>query len=352
MPMNKLILFYYVVLWGGSRLRGSVRRWKQPVVRGTDWFFNVRVQPGFYEGEGKSLLRRYRLRMLATAAVEAPIAVALIATGHIPYLGWLILASAIAVHVNHLFNVEAAERKARGFATPGEDQPVSAMLVPLETRRLRDYTNRTVERLIVFGSIFSVAWLVRFYLDSPSGHNFGMVFGMPIFLLYYQLGFLLMKNAVVQWSAPIPKMQAEEHLKAREERRKLYLHVADASRIMVTAGLVLWPFVVGAPEARRELFFKAHFVVLMAMAVIFGIWHEMGRNSVLKAALRANPVRMPDLLNAQPAGWPVCYQPATPTLLVRAARGYSLNLANRFTLLGAGYLAGFLALIMLLRMSQ
>jgi len=73
--------------------------------------------------------------MLATAAVEAPIAVALIATGHIPYLGWLILASAIAVHVNHLFNVEAAERKARGFATPGEDQPVSAMLVPLETRR-------------------------------------------------------------------------------------------------------------------------------------------------------------------------------------------------------------------------
>jgi hypothetical protein len=226
------------------------------------------------------------------------------------------------------------------------------MLVPLETRRLRDYTNRTVERLIVFGSIFSVAWLVRFYLDSPSGHNFGMVFGMPIFLLYYQLGFLLMKNAVVQWSAPIPKMQAEEHLKAREERRKLYLHVADASRIMVTAGLVLWPFVVGAPEARRELFFKAHFVVLMAMAVIFGIWHEMGRNSVLKAALRANPVRMPDLLNAQPAGWPVCYQPATPTLLVRAARGYSLNLANRFTLLGAGYLAGFFALIMLLRMSQ
>ncbi|HYX52685.1 MAG TPA: hypothetical protein VE783_04490 [Candidatus Limnocylindrales bacterium] len=350
--MDKLILFYYAVIWGGSRVRGSVRRWKQPLVRGQEWFFNVRVLPGFYEGGGKNLLNRYRLQMLATAAIEIPVAVALILTGHIPYLGWLILVMAAGVHVNHLFNVEASERKARAFAVPGENQPVSAMLVPLQTRRLRDYNNPTIERLIFFGSFGAIAWLVRFYLRSSGTHSFGLVFGMAIFLLYYQLGFVLMKIAVVQWSAPVPKIQAEEHLKAREQRRKFYLHVADASRIMVTVGLVLWPFVVGAPAAQRELFVRVHFIVLMAIAVMFGIRHEMGRNSVLRAAVRANPVRMPDLLNAQPAGWPVCYQPSTPTLLVRAARGYSLNLANRFTLLGAGYLAGFFALIVILRMTQ
>ncbi len=351
MPMDKLILFYYAVIWGGSRVRGSVRRWKQPLVRGEEWFFNVRVQPGFYEGEGRNLLNRYRLQMLATAAIELPLALAFIVTGHMQYLPWLILAMAAVVHVNHLFNVEAAQRNARPFAVPGEDQPVSAMLLPLQTRRLRDYTNPRIEALILLSSMLAITWLVRFYLQSPATHSFRMVFGMPLIVLYYQLGFMLLKNALVGWSAPIPKVQAEEHLNAREQRRKLYLHASDGGRIMVTTALVLWPFVVGAPAARQELFVKVHFLVLMVMVIIFGIWKEMGRNSVLKAMVRARPMKMPDLLNAQPAGWPVCYQPATPTLLVRVARGYSLNLANRFTLLGAGYLAGFLALIVILRMS-
>ena len=79
------------------------------------------------------------------------------------------------------------------------------------------------------------------------------------------------------------------------------------------------------------------------------MWIEIKRKQLVDLALRARPVKLPDLLDqSEIARWPVCYQPSVPMLLLKGARGYSLNLANRLTHLGAAYLAGWVVLFVLL----
>jgi len=56
-------------------------------------------------------------------------------------------------------------------------------------------------------------------------------------------------------------------------------------------------------------------------------------------------VKLPDLLRqAEIARWPICYQPSAPLLMLKGARGYSINLANTCTLVGLAYVAGFVVL--------
>ena len=65
--------------------------------------------------------------------------------------------------------------------------------------------------------------------------------------------------------------------------------------------------------------------------------------------MRARPVKLPDFLHqSEIAKWPVCYQPSAPMLMLKGARGYSLNLANSLSHLGAAYLAGLVVLFELL----
>ena len=69
--------------------------------------------------------------------------------------------------------------------------------------------------------------------------------------------------------------------------------------------------------------------------------------------LKARPVRMPDLMDqASMTRWPVCYQPEVPMLVLKGVRGYSLNLANTVTYLGAAYLIGMVLLVMLARVGH
>ena len=68
------IVAFYAMFWP-IRINGCVRRGRQPLLRGHDWFFNVRVQEGFYEGPGRAILRRYWLRMLIPFALDIPWAI-------------------------------------------------------------------------------------------------------------------------------------------------------------------------------------------------------------------------------------------------------------------------------------
>src|SRR5689334_6208305 len=186
MSPNVFVVVSYLVASWASRIRGIFRRWQQPLLRGQEWFFNVHVQPGFYSGPGKKILRRYQMRMLMPVAIEIVVAAAIFISGHVLNLVWLIVAMAIFIHVNHAFNVEAAERQARPFAIPETEQPAPSVVLSLKTRRLRDYSNRTLERLMVIANVAALISLVRYYLAAPEHHNFRLVFGEPIFLLYYQ----------------------------------------------------------------------------------------------------------------------------------------------------------------------
>src|SRR5215469_3285078 len=91
MSPNWLPVFYYLLLWGGARARGTYRRWHQPLLRGPEWFFNVRVQPDFYAGPGRKILQRYRMRIFVSYLIEVPLTIAIFVSGHFIYLMWLIL---------------------------------------------------------------------------------------------------------------------------------------------------------------------------------------------------------------------------------------------------------------------
>src|SRR5690242_6369811 len=144
MSPNQMLLLVFIFC-AGSRIRGCVRRWRQPLLRGPEWFFNIPVQQDFYSGAGQRLLRQYRLRMLMPVLLEAVLALGIFISGHPIYLAWLILGISAAIHINHLFNVDRAERKARSFAEPESERPACAMVLSLTPRRLRDYSNPAVE---------------------------------------------------------------------------------------------------------------------------------------------------------------------------------------------------------------
>lgn len=349
MSPNQVLISLFV-LSCGARIRGCFRRWQQPLVRGPEWFFNVPVQPDFYDGPGRKLLHRYWVRMFIPIAVEVLLAVAIFISGHLMYLYWLVIAASIAVHVNHLFNVDRAERQARQFAVPEAEQPVSSVMLSLTPRRLRDYSNRTVERFIIFATVGVIAWLVRYYQHSPAVHDIRAVFGVTALLIYYQIGFLLIKYGIVAWRTPIPRVQAEEHLQAREEVRKLHLKVLDWLRIFATLTLLFYPFILSAPQQKRGPLATILWVTTLVVSVVLAVWQEVRRRAVLKATLRARPMKMPDFLHTENSSRLLCYQPGTPMLLIRGARGYSVNLANKLAQLGAAYLAGLIVLFALLRM--
>jgi hypothetical protein len=93
-----------------AHAQGARRRWRQPLLRGPAWFFDVKVQPGFYSGAGKKILDRYRMRMLMPLAILALCLSAVIGAGYFGWLTWICLGTAILIHVNHAFSVDKAEK--------------------------------------------------------------------------------------------------------------------------------------------------------------------------------------------------------------------------------------------------
>lgn len=345
MSFNQLIVIFYIFLCGGSRIRGCFRRWRQPLLRGPEYFFNVRVQPDFYSGQGKKLLDRYRLRMLMPVALEIPVAIAIFISGHFDYLMWLVLAMGILIHVNHVFSVDLKERQARELAVTEAEEPVPAMVLSLKTRRLSDYSNRPFERVLLFTTIAAIACMVRFYM-AP-GHHDWRVFTLPVLVLYLEGGLLLAKRVILAWRTPVPQIQAEEHLEARERNRRFYLTLCDVYRLQNVSLLAVWPFVLGMSPDHIRQFFTAWLAIWMAISLILIVWGEIQRKKILAAALRVRPVKFPDFLGLSNApNWPVCYQPSAPTLVLKGTRGYSLNFAHALTQFGALYLTTGVALFL------
>jgi hypothetical protein len=345
----RFALIYYVVAWGAARVRGGIRRWRQPLLRGAEWFFNVHVQDGFYAAEGKRLLRDYRLRMMASFVLELPVALFLIATGRYLYLMLLVLVMILVVHVAHVYNVDYAERQARPFAVPEAEQPVASVALSLKTRRLRDYSNRALEIVIALASVGTFAWLLFVYLTSAPRPGFAWVFGRALLYLYVQLGFLLVKLIVLAWRSPVPRSQAEEYLQAREEQRSAYLRSCDINRVIVTIALVACPFLLKLSPQNASRYSAIGTAAAVALGLALLAWQEIRRKRLLQIALRVRPVRFPDLLSGSAPGWPVCFQPSVPMLVLKGARGYSLNLANSLAQWSAAYLAGLAVLLALLQ---
>ncbi|HEY2013806.1 MAG TPA: hypothetical protein VGH38_09920 [Bryobacteraceae bacterium] len=343
---QQLVLFYF--LFWLVRINGSIRRGRQPLLRGPGWFFNMQVPPDFHTGAGKKILHRYWIRMLIPFAVDIPLAVAIFVFGRLDLLVWLILGLCALIHLNHLFSVDLAERQARPFAVSDARQPVSLVL-SLTPRRLRDYSSPKVEWALALADLVALVGLTAYWLAAPEHHNLRFVFGAPAVSLYLQAGMLFIKHIIVAWRTPVPEAQAAEHMEAREQTRKYYLGMCDCYRAVFAAGILLRLILIGrSPESLNRLS-AIWFGASMAIGIVATVWVEIRRKQLVNLALRTHPVELPDLLDqSKIARWPVCYEPSVPMLILKGARGYSLNLANTFACVGAAWLVGLVTLLALL----
>lgn len=348
MDINRYIVAFYILFWL-IRINGCVRRGRQPLLRGPEWFFSVHVEPDFYSGRGRKILHRYWIRMLMPFTVDIPLALAIFLSGRLLLLQWLILGLCGLIHINHSFSVNLAEREAEPFVSCEAEQPEVSMALSLTPRRLRDYTNRRFEWVLALFNIVAIAGLLRYYFAAPESPNLRFVFGAPALLLYVQLGMVFVKQVVVAWRSPVPQAQAVERLEAREEARKHYLRICDWGRAVASAGILFWLIELNASPAALKRVVSVWLAALLIVAVVGTVWVELRRKHLVAVALRVRPVKLPDFLQqSEIAQWPVCYQPSAPMLILKGARGYSLNLANTLAYFGAAYLAGLIVLLTVL----
>ena len=334
-----------------SRLRGVQRRWQQPHLRGPEWFLDVPVQAGFYEGPGKEILRSYRQRVLWPFLLDIPVWAAVYFTGITGLLLWLMVALVPVIHLNHMMNVEHAQRKARVFAAKQETEPVVALGLSLTPRRLRDLSNPILEWTLAIATVIAFSALAFIYRTSASLHSIGQVFWVPALYLYFNLGILLAKQIIVNWRTRLPMAQRAEYQKAQDAMRSYYLRMCDWNRIVVTAGICISPILLTVSGAWYQPLIKTWLWGGLVLCIAGSVWIEVLRKRLVRVGLQVEPVLMPDLMNeASLAKWPVCYQPSAPTLILRGARGYSLNLANTTSYLGSAYLVGMIALFSMVRM--
>lgn len=349
---TEYIVLLYIIFWP-IRIRGCFRRWRQPLLRGPEWFFNLPVQSGFYSGPGKKLLRQYRWRIMIPFAFDIPIAAAIFLSGHLLYLNWLVIVLCALIHLNHVYSVDYAERHAAPWAVPQAEEPTAVTASSLSPRRLRDYSSARTEWALALPTVIGFLWLLRYYFTAPQHHDLRLVFGVPLFYLYAQLGLLLVKRYIIAWRSPIPQIDAAQHIAVREQTRAYYLKVCDFHRTVVSASIFLWPLLLTASPAGANHLFALWFWGFLALSLIATVWVEIKRKQLADMSVKARPVKLPDLLHqSELARWPVCYQPSAPLLILKGARGYSLNLANTLTYLSAAYLAGMFVLIAVLRTSH
>jgi hypothetical protein len=293
------------------------------------------------------------MRIFIRFAVDIPIAVGIVLTGHFPLLNLLILGLCALIHINHLFSVDLAERQARALAVAETDEPVTRIAVSLEPRRLRDYTNRNLEWVLALSSMIAFAWLVRSCIAAPEHRNLRVVFEVPAVFLYLQFGMLIVKCTVVAWPTPVPHVQTAEHMEARAETRRYYLTVCDGYRATAAAAIAFWPIQMTASPAGLGRLVSVWCATWVVIGVLATVWVEIKRRQLVTLALRARPLQLPDLWHqSEIARWPVCFQPSAPVLMLKGAHGYSLNLANTLAQFSAAYLVGFAGLMVVLRMAR
>jgi hypothetical protein len=290
----------------------------------------VPVPSDFYDGVGRMLLHRYYRRMLIPFAVDIPLAIAIFASGHLLLLNWEVVGIAALIHINHLYSVDLAERQARRYAVALAAPPPAAVVLSLTPRRLRDYTHPIVEALLALVLALALALWMR---------QVRTAYKVPVLVLYIEIGLLLIKQMIVSWRSPMPRSQLAEHVALREQTRTYYLAVCDFHRV-VFALMLVWLAV--HPGTNQS---AAFYVVFLSLGIVGQIVVELKRKQLVKVALRARPVALPDFLNqATLARWPLCYRPSAPMLVIKGARGYSINLANSLAMVSVAYLAGLIVL--------
>jgi len=279
------------------------------------------------------------LRLLVPYFLEIPAAALVLRFGAPMQLVYLMFGMVVLIVPNHLLAVLAAQRQARRYELGGAQSTASSVVLPLETRRLRDYTRMSLEIGLAAANLAGLALLYRQYAAGPERESFAAAYGVPVLLLYLQAGALLIKRALVGWRTVLPVDHTAAYAQWREQARRLFIDTCDAVRILLAGELLL--AAISTYAGGIEMLLAASVIAMVAWLV----WYTRRRNALLALTRSVQPARLPSRL--EPGEHPrgvLCYQPAYPAMLVKGPQGYSLNLASRRAQAGLAYLAGLAGL--------
>jgi len=325
-PQIVLLGYIAVIFLRFPRIK---ERWNAPLLRGPEWFFDVAVPADFLQNAGRAVLRNYRWRLFIPWMIEVPIMAALFFTGHadIRNTAGVIMLVTLFTRFNYYAARLAAEKRTRIFERPVESVHASGVMLSLEPRTLRNYTNWWVEAGIVLALCGAAAWLA----EKLNG-------GLLRFLvvnLYLQAGLLLIKYGIIRSSGAAPVDNVEQYLTWRESLRRLATGSCDVARLMLAvAPLLSFAFLAGGTA--RSIGWVGYGIG--AAFVIAHEWHSRGKH--LEVARRTKPARLP----LQDTRGPIGFWPSLPLLLLRTANGYALNLASVPARIAGLYFAGFAGL--------
>jgi hypothetical protein len=321
-----------------------------PRKNGEGWFLSTEVEPGFYQGRGVQLLRRYRTAILMAQLVDWLILAGFIVTGH---LGHAVLEQVIStvlltvaynlVMLNFAYVARATAQ--HETLTPSVARQISSVQLSLEPRRLRDYTRWTLESLIF------IALAVGLVLPLARGRQLSPPAAF-VWLLYLHAGLLLLKLLFVHWRMKFPVARTEDYKRWRAAWLRYHLRLFDSLRVLLTSVLLNLSVlqVLDLPEHSRR--WRLASVALWVPVLIGAAFFWVLESRRLAAAHKE--IKPFELTREYPppqpaegrflAGGLLYFNREDPLMLAAGREGIAVNIAHRGTYIWVGYLLGLVGL--------
>ena len=330
------------------------RLWRAPLKDGEGKFLGIEVEPGFYRQAGAILLRRYRVWLVAPLALEALILMWLILSGRWVLAIYEQIPAMVTLIIWLNFTRFQFMARARLSVAAAPAQSTHGVKLSLAPRRLRDHTNWTVETVIIGLTALTILWLAAHWLGWFPERPNGRLLKTAVFILYMQLGVLLLKVVFVRWRMKYPVRRVEDYRRWREAWLSYHLRVFDAFRLLLAFALYgLFAFRTfkswwGAEQVNPPGLALA---LVSLTAYVFYCVREQRRLDVV-----AREIKPIELIKEYPppsaepegrflAGGLFYLNRDNPVILARSPQGLAINLANRGTYLWVAYLTGLVWLV-------
>lgn len=337
------------VLLFGVRLSALRRFWSLPLKYGADHFLSVRLGPDVDRAQVAALLGRFRRCLLAPFLgdlVLVPILVAVHRTAYLLHEQFVMMVFTVVFRT--LLVIHFAFR-ARQLAPAAVENAPTRVQLSLAPRRLRDHTCWPLEAVLAALIVGSLLLL--------SGHLWGAAAGFldparvraeVIWLLYLQLGLLLVKRLFVKLRLKLPAARTEEYVRWRTAWLTYHLRVFDAVRLGAGLGFLSLAMSQTIERDLRPPLAVGWAIIIVAMTA----FAARERRRLRAVELAVQPV---DLVREFPptpvaeerflAGGLFYFNRNSPAMFARSPTGLSMNLANVGSYLWAAYLVGLVVLV-------
>lgn len=329
-----------------------------PIMRQEKAFFGVRVSRDVYDGEGRRILRRYWLCLIASFVALG--AIGLFTSyyrrnfmyGVISFLATFPVAFALYASFAREVRPFRLVNDAKKFATS------------LRTRKLRDYTFVVLELLVAVLTITTFVILAYHYPSIPervpvhwgfggipdrwARKTISTVFFLPILATYLQVWFLLLKYDIVHAKMTLPADQAEIYLAAKEQLIVASSRMLDWLRGLLAGllSLVSMFVLLTTIDSFRHWMPIANLLVwpflgLTLIVMGYYIYRFMAINSALEATTGNSNVQRETEAEKWSNGGLFYYNPDDPALIVekRDGLGFTYNFAGKGIRLRLAFLA-------------